>query len=97
MALRESEERYRRLFEVESDAIFLVDCETERIIDANAAALKLYGYSLEELSLMGPVDLSAEPNITRQAFNSGTTHIPLQDAPQKRRYGFSRRNRQKLF
>src|SRR5208337_1030919 len=45
---QESEERYHHLFEVESDAILLVDCETDRILDANAAALKLYGYTPEE-------------------------------------------------
>ena len=41
-ACRESEERYRRLFEVESDAILVVQADTGRIMDANPAALKLY-------------------------------------------------------
>ena len=39
------QERYRRLFEVGPDAVFLVDCESEQILDANPAAVKLYGHS----------------------------------------------------
>jgi PAS domain S-box-containing protein len=56
-----SEERYRLLFLTERDAIIIVDAETKRIVDANDAALRLYGYNKEEiLELTGP-DLSAEP------------------------------------
>lgn len=76
-ALRESEERYRRLFEVESDAIILVDCNTESILDANAAALKLYGYSREEFMDKTIGDISGEIDMTRQAVRSGETYIPL--------------------
>lgn len=47
--LRESEEKYRQLFEMESDAIFLVDAQTGGIIDVNHAALDLYGYRRNEL------------------------------------------------
>ena len=50
--LRESEERYRTLFEAESNAIFLVDEDSGEIVDANPAAVRLYGYSREELSRM---------------------------------------------
>lgn len=38
-----SEKKYRRLFEAESDAIFLIDKETGVILDANPAATKIYG------------------------------------------------------
>jgi PAS domain S-box-containing protein len=65
-ALRESEERYRQLFEAESDAIVLIDNETGRILEANNAASILYGYSREELLARRNVDLSAEPEDTRQ-------------------------------
>lgn len=44
----ESEEKYRLLFSYEGDAIFLYDANTLQIVDANAAAMALYGYSLEE-------------------------------------------------
>ena len=63
-ALRESEELYRRLFEVESDAIVLVDRESGQLLAANAAASSLYGYSREELLSMNRIDLSAEPEKT---------------------------------
>ena len=46
--LRESEEKYRALFETAQDAIFLTD-ETGRFIDVNHAAYKSLGYSKEEL------------------------------------------------
>ncbi len=75
--LLDSEERYRRLFEVESDAVLLVDCETEQIIDANEAALKLYGYTKFEFLLLKDADVSAEPDKTRQAIATRQTRIPL--------------------
>jgi len=65
-ALRESEERYRQLFNAESDAIFLIDNETGRILMANAAAAALYGFSEEELLAKKNSDLSAEPSETRK-------------------------------
>ncbi len=57
---RENEERYHRLFDLVSDAIFLIDNETGRIIEANDAALSLYGYSKEELLEKKNTDLLAE-------------------------------------
>jgi PAS domain S-box-containing protein len=65
-ALRESESRYRQLFESESDAILLIDNETGRILEANGATSQLYGYSREELRTMRNTDLSAEPDETRR-------------------------------
>ena len=76
-ALRESEERYRGLFEAESDAILLVDWETGRIIEANSAALKLYGYGREEFLALNTSDVSAEPGDTQQAMGSLVPHVPL--------------------
>jgi len=64
-ALRESENRYRQLFEAESDAILLVDCAEGRILEANRAATVLYGYTRAELLGMRNTDLSAEPEGTR--------------------------------
>jgi PAS domain-containing protein len=43
--LRESEERYRQLFENESDAVMILDAETLQFEDANQATLDLYGFS----------------------------------------------------
>ncbi|MFQ5872940.1 MAG: PAS domain S-box protein, partial [Dehalococcoidia bacterium] len=48
-ALRESEERYRKVFHYSSDAIFIVDNEKDQILDANPKACSILGYSREEL------------------------------------------------
>ena len=76
-ALRESEELYHRLFEVESDALVLVDNESGRILAANKAAIALYGYSREELLSMNRIDLSAEPDKTIRATKQMQRFIPL--------------------
>jgi PAS domain S-box-containing protein len=75
-ALCDSEERYRRLFEVETDAIFLVDKETFCLLDANPAAQKMYGYSLDEFLRMQVEEISAEPEKTRQAVASNCLTTP---------------------
>jgi PAS domain S-box-containing protein len=72
-ALRESEAHYRDLFEMESDAIFLIDNATGNILEANRAALALYGYATEELLSIRDLDLSAEPEETRQAIQGMPT------------------------
>jgi two-component system CheB/CheR fusion protein len=76
-ALRESEFRYRQLFEMESDAIFLIENETGRILDVNLAAQALYGYSREEFLSMRNEDVSAEPEKTHEATQSSTTESAL--------------------
>jgi PAS domain S-box-containing protein len=60
-ALRESEASYRLLFSAEPDAIIIVDYRTKQIIDANAAALTLYGYSRDEFLRLKAIEISAEP------------------------------------
>ncbi len=76
-ALRESEEKYRQLFELESDALFLIDNETGRIVEVNAAASTLYGYGREELLQKTNTDLSAEPDETRKATVEQRTRVPV--------------------
>lgn len=79
-ALQESEELYRTLFESESDAILLIDFETLELLDANHAALELYGYPREEMIGAAVSILStspAEAQLFRQA-DQGTIRLPLQ-------------------
>ncbi|MBF0233468.1 MAG: diguanylate cyclase [Desulfamplus sp.] len=66
-ALRESEKKYLTLFQMESDALFMIDALSGKIIDVNPAAVILYGYSVDELLGMKHVDLSAEPEKTMEA------------------------------
>ena len=65
--LRDSEERYRELFENESDALVVFDAETFQFEDANPATLSLYGYSKEEFLTVIVEDVSAEKEKTRIA------------------------------
>ena len=48
-AIKESEERYRQIFEINSAIKLIIDLETNRIVDANNAACLFYGYSKNEL------------------------------------------------
>jgi len=65
-ALRESEERYRSLFEESGDSILLLELRDgpPLILDANPATLRAYGYSLEEL-VGQPISLF-DPGVTRE-------------------------------
>jgi len=76
-ALLKSEERYKTLFESESDAIFLINQETGQIVDANRAALQMYGYKHEELIHLKNTDVSAEPNKTRKRTKQPVDQIPI--------------------
>jgi len=75
--LKASENKYRKLFEAESDAIFLVEKETGKILDANPAASKIYGYSHDEFLKMYNTDVSAEPEKTLQATQNESAFVPV--------------------
>ncbi len=74
-ALRDSEETYRTLVEVESDALFLIDDATDKILTANPAAAALYGYPPAEFLGLRSTDLSAEPAETAR-ITPGTPPAP---------------------
>ena len=76
-ALKESEEKYRELFEMESDAIFLIENSTGSILEVNQAASVLYGYSREELLQKRNTDLSAESEDTHAATQERWTYVPV--------------------
>lgn len=72
------ENRYRQLFDVIPDALFVLD-SSGRIVDCNQAAEERYGYSRAELLALRASDLAA-PDLrplaggqVRQALESGTT------------------------
>jgi PAS domain S-box-containing protein len=61
-ALRESETRYRLLFDSNPQSMWVHDMETRRFIAVNEAALRLYRYSREEFLLMDSIDsILAQP------------------------------------
>jgi PAS domain S-box-containing protein len=76
-ALHESEEKYRKLFEMESDALALMDVETGNMLDVNIAFIKLYGYTKEEILCMKNIDFSEEPDKTIKSFQDLEEFIPL--------------------
>jgi PAS domain S-box-containing protein len=76
-SLRESEEKYRTLFDLESDALALMDIETGDMLDINKAFIKLYGFSKEEILCMKNTDFSAEPDKTHKAIQNHERYIPI--------------------
>jgi PAS domain S-box-containing protein len=63
----ESEGKYRELFSRASDAIVVLDSRGDAVLDANDAALKLYGYTRKEFLNLTARDLAAEPEETDDA------------------------------
>jgi PAS domain S-box-containing protein len=61
-ALRESEEKFRTIFNNASDAFFFIDSEG-RIIDVNRGACELTGYDYDELVKMKPHDFSGPDSV----------------------------------
>ena len=82
-SLLESEERYRQLFNNESDAVMIFDASTKQIEDANPATLDLFGYSKEDFVNFTVEDISAEKDKTKAAVkriisgDSEGKYIPL--------------------
>jgi PAS domain S-box-containing protein len=48
-ALRDSEKRYRRLFQSAKDGILILDADTGRVVDANPFLLQLLGYQYDAI------------------------------------------------
>lgn len=59
--LTRSEQSYRAVFEAHPDPLFVVDAATQRFLEANAAALRLYGYSRDELLALTLADIQPLP------------------------------------
>lgn len=52
-----AEERYRKIFEHNNDAVMVVDLEDEEFVDVNPKACELLGYSRSELLSMHPEEI----------------------------------------
>jgi len=59
IALRESEEKYRNLFELANDSIFIIDVSTGSILNANRNAARRLGYTRRELLQLTLTDIEA--------------------------------------
>lgn len=76
--ITQSEARYRQMFEENASVAFLLEPDTGHIVDANAAALAFWGYTLEELRSMNIAKISITPSgkivEVMSKIKSGTTH-----------------------
>lgn len=70
-ALRESEERYRDLFENASDAVYTVDFATKRFTAFNKAAERIFGYSREDIVGRNVYSLSMTPESAARSREMG--------------------------
>jgi two-component system cell cycle sensor histidine kinase/response regulator CckA len=59
-AIREGEEKYRKLLQTLTDAFLIFDVTTGLFVEANEAAQKLYGYAREEFLKLHHLDITAE-------------------------------------
>ena len=60
-ALKEGEERFRRIVEENNAVMIMFDTRTYEILDANPSAAAFYGYTLEQLLRMSVLDIIARP------------------------------------
>jgi PAS domain S-box-containing protein len=81
VALQESGEKYRQLFDTVSDAIMLLDVATKEFIDVNDICQSMYGYSKDEFLNLKLSSITAEPEESEQSIKqilSGEiSRIPL--------------------
>ena len=82
-ALRDSEERFRSVFEDSGVGMVIVD-RNGRYQEVNHAMSKVLGYTRQELSSMGvqdtsvPVELDQDSDIVRQIWNGEINHLNLE-------------------
>ncbi|HUW07192.1 MAG TPA: PAS domain S-box protein [Williamwhitmania sp.] len=62
-ALRESEARFRLLFEISADGISIVDTETKTFIYTNPAVCRMLGYTEAELKSMSITDIHPKQDL----------------------------------
>jgi PAS domain S-box-containing protein len=66
-ALRESEKRYRDMFELNNAVMLILNPDTGSIVDANSAAIHYYGYSWDEITHLVIPDINiTDPAIIKK-------------------------------
>lgn len=80
-SLRQSEEKYRQLFAMETDALLLLDAQTRRVLDVNESACRLYGYTREEFVGLHMQDTLTDRKTSLRAIEdvirTGNAWVPL--------------------
>ena len=78
---RQSESRYRLLFQVATDAVMVINAETLRVVEANAAAALLFGQAHAQLvgqSVLDGVARSARPGVEELLVTARTSGRPAE-------------------
>ena len=89
--LRESEDKFRSLFDGQRDAVAVADAETKRVVQVNQAMCEMTGYTREEFERMAVSDVHPEealPYVLEQfeKQRKGETYLAV-DIPVKRKDG----------
>ncbi|MGB7788164.1 PAS domain S-box protein [Methanoregula sp.] len=75
--IRAVERRYHNVFNAAGDAMLVLDHDTGAILDANPAAIRMYGYTREELKARRHTDLFAGQDTTGVPENCKVSFDPL--------------------
>jgi PAS domain S-box-containing protein len=87
-ALRESEARYRLLFDSNPQPMWVHDMETRRFIAVNEAAIRLYRYSEDEFLLMDSIDsILAQPAREESGLPKLSNLVEVTSAKHRRKDG----------
>lgn len=74
-ALKESEEKFRKILSAESDAILIINATTRRLLEVNESAVRMFGYDRDEILRLKLTDISTEPE--KKTGNGSGTGIGL--------------------
>ena len=75
--IAESEEKFRMLFNMETDFLALIEAGTGNMLEVNQSFVDHYGYTRDEVLTMKNTDFSAEPDKTRKASQGRDARIPI--------------------
>jgi len=78
---RQSETRYRLLFQAATDAVMVVDAESLQVIEANLAATQLFGLPAESMpgrALTGLIERASRPRIEALLVQARETGLPAE-------------------
>lgn len=82
-ALKESEQNYREIFNATSEAIFIDEAPTGRLLDVNASMLEMYGYDSKEEVLrcnIGELNANIPPYTKEEAIRR--IQLAIEEGPQ---------------
>jgi PAS domain S-box-containing protein len=98
LALFESQEKYKKIFNAPREAIFIHDAATGDILDVNQAAVDMYGFnSKEELISLKPGNLNAEDNKRTQEKALEKISLAANGIPQQFEWFSKKKNNETFF